>query len=52
MFYKNKEDGTFQQLSDIKREYAELLANTSQFNEYIDNFEKFLVDYYEVESNE
>jgi len=47
MEYINKEDGTKQELESIKREYIELISNTDEFNEYKDDFDKFLLDYYE-----
>ncbi|MFW6282497.1 MAG: hypothetical protein ACOC1P_00385 [Minisyncoccales bacterium] len=44
--YKNKETGNFENLADIRREWEELLGNSNEFEEYRDNFDSFLDDYY------
>ena len=46
MIYKDKETGKIKELNKIKEEYNELLGNTNEFNEYKENFEQFLEDYY------
>jgi hypothetical protein len=48
MKYKNKETGDYDEMSQIKKEYSELLGNTDEFEEYRDNFNLFLNDYYEI----
>ena len=48
--FKNKETGEIENLEDIKKEYDDLIGNTLQFEEYKDDFPKFLNDFYiEVE---
>jgi hypothetical protein len=44
--YKNKETGKVEELSLIKNDYEELLSNTNEFEEYRDNFDKYLNDFY------
>jgi len=41
-----KEDGKIKRIEDIRREWADLIGNSNEFNEYIDNFCQFLEDYY------
>jgi hypothetical protein len=48
MKYKNKETQELERIENIKREYNELLGNTNEFEEYRDNFNKFLLDYYDL----
>lgn len=48
MKYKNKETGEFETLENIKKEYEELLGNAFEFEDYRNNFEKFLKDFYEI----
>ena len=52
MIYKDKETGEIVTMSEIKKSYDELLGNSEEFEEYRDNFENFLNDYYlEIEED-
>jgi len=44
--YINKETGVIEDIEDIKYQYNELINNCIEFDEYIDNFEKYLRDFY------
>jgi hypothetical protein len=48
MEYKNKETGEIESISQIKNSYDELLGNSGEFKEYVDDFDKFLEDYYQI----
>ena len=52
MNYENKETGQIVQLAEIEKEFKELMANTNEFNEYLDRFDDFLSDYYVEVKNE
>jgi len=49
MKYKNKETGEYEDIENIRREFGELLGCSHVFEEYRDNFYKFLDDYYTEE---
>ena len=49
MNYKSKETGKNTNIQEIKKEFIDLISNSNEFNEYSDDFEKYLNDYYEIE---
>jgi len=46
MQYKDKETGEIKTEKKIKQEYNELLGDSYEFEEYRDDFYKFLENYY------
>ena len=47
-YYKSKETGKVEEIKEIKKNYRELLGTTNEFEEYRNNFSKFLKDYYVI----
>jgi len=45
-YYRNKETGEIENIKSIKKKFEELLGNTNEFEEYRNNFSKFLENYY------
>ena len=48
MRYKEKETGEIKELKEVKKEYDEIIGNSHEFDEYKDDFESYLKDFYEV----